>query len=102
MIKYIVALIALTVFLGSIIPLVQYLLFRFKLTVQPKRLLFSQVLLDYDMDNLQYESVQSLNEVFINRLNLANRGWVRGPHGTVMSDESFEAKKKCEYDIELP
>lgn len=102
MIKYIIALIALTALLGSIIPLAQYLFYRIKLAAQPAKLLFPQVLLDYDMDDLQYESVKSQGEVFIDRLNLANRGWVRGPHGTVMSDESFEAKKKCEYDIELP
>lgn len=102
MIKYIIALIALTALLGSIVPLAQYLFYRIKLSTQPARLLFSQVLLDYDMDDLQYESVKSQSEVVIDRLKLANRGWIRGPHGTVISDESFEAKKQCEYAIELP
>lgn len=99
---YCIILIILTLLLGSIVPFAQYLIYNVKSNSQPSKLLFSQVLLDYNMDNLKYERVSAQSNVFVNRLDLNNRGWVRGPNGVVMSKEDFEAKKKSEYDIALP
>lgn len=99
---YCIILIILTLLLGSIIPFVQYFICNAKLSSQPSKLLFSQTLLDYNMDNLKYEKTSTQSNIFINRLVLNNRGWVRGPNGIIMGDEDFEAKKRCEYDIPLP
>ena len=98
---YLIIIVLLTALLGSIVPLVQYVTYRLKLRV-PSKFLFSQTLLDYNMDGLKYETISATGGSFINRLSLSNRGWIRGPNGIIMTDEDFEAKKKSEYDIALP
>lgn len=99
---YCIILVVLTLLLGCIVPFAQYLFFGSKLNSRPSKLLFSKMLLDYDMDNLKYEKACAQTGDLINRISLNNRGWVRGPNGIVMSEEDFEFKKKREYDIALP
>lgn len=103
MYMYLILMIVITLILGSIVPLIQFVIYNQKLNRQPSLFLFSQTLLDFDLDTLTFENVDSKSaNVVVNRLGLADRGWIRCPNGTIMSNEDFSEKKKCEYDIELP
>lgn len=99
---YCIFLIALTAAFGSVVPIIQYLVQRSRTKSQVTKLLFHQSLLDFDMDNMRYELAYCKNDIFISRHALKDRGWVRGPNGTVLNDMDFESKKKCEYKIALP
>lgn len=101
MFKYVIVLVGITVFVGGIVPFAQYIYFTFFLK-KSEKLLFSQALLDYDMDNIKYEDIHTQDASLVGRQALANRGWVRCPNGTVMNEAIFEDKKSNEYKIELP
>ena len=59
--------------------------------------LFSRQLLDYKM-----KLSQNVCDTNCDRFKLADRGWVRCPNGTIMTEDMFDEKKKIEYDILLP
>lgn len=102
MIRYILWMIIGTIVLGSIIPLSQFIYFKIKPVEKKTRYYFTEQLLNYDLDNLTFENVDIVDSKENNRLYIADRGWVRRPNGTVLSDCSFEKKKELEYQIELP
>lgn len=100
---YFIILVVITLLLGSIVPFVQYFIYRSKKsTPAASAFLFSQSLLDCKMVDLKYEKVSVGDRVLIDRVALSDRGWVRGPNGVVMTAKDFEAKKKSEYEIALP
>lgn len=80
--------------LGSIVPLLQLLNAKCHKKSSYKYV-FSNELVDFDMDF-------TIKSEFISRPLLATRGWVRGPQGSIMTNEVFEEKKKAEYSIQLP
>lgn len=102
MVFTILLLILVTVLLGSIVPFIQYIEFKRKPVGKRYKYYFSEELLNYDMDNLSFENIDVVNERTNNRLYLSDRGWIRCPNGTVMSERGFEEKKAREYSIELP
>lgn len=102
MIKYIAVLVGLTILVGGIVPFSQYIYITLQCRKKVEKLLFSQALLDYDMDEIKYENVYAENTSLVGRQALANRGWVRCPNGTIMNNDVFEDKKKKEYELELP
>ena len=102
MIKYILILVALTVAVSCIVPLMQFIYSFYRFSKRSEKLLFSQSLLDYDLDDIRYEDVHEEGSTTVGRQLLANRGWVRCPNGTIMNSTIFEAKKAEEYAIELP
>lgn len=98
----IVSMILITVLLGSVVPVIQFIKFKNKPAEKRYKYYFTEELLNFDMDNLNFENIDVINERKNNRLYLADRGWIRCPNGTVMSDRGFEEKKALEYGIELP
>lgn len=102
MIKYLTAMIIFTVLAGGFVPFAQYIYFNCKLKNSSEKMLFSQTLLDYDMDDIKYENVHPEDASLVGRQSLANRGWVRCPNGTIMNNSIFESKKHDEYEIDLP
>ena len=80
--------------LGSIVPLLQLLNAKSHKKCSYKYV-FSNELVDFDMDF-------SIKSELIHRPLLSTRGWVRGPQGSIMTNEAFEEKKKAEYSIQLP
>lgn len=100
---YLILMIIITLLLGSIGPLLQFVIYNRKLKSQPSKYHFSQTLLDFDMDSLSFENIDDKNEdAVVCRLNLSDRGWIRCPQGTVMSERDFGEKKKREFELELP
>lgn len=104
---YLLIMILGTIILGSIVPVIQF--FKFKITSNKtafnkyeNHYQFSRELLNSDLDNLKFENVDKVDRKLNNRLYIAERGWVRGPNGTVLSLHDFEEKKSIEYEIELP
>ena len=87
--------IVIVIAISSIVPIIQYLIWRKKNVSEQIQYFFSRSLVDFDIDT----EFKSDNE---NRFALANRGWIRCPSGTVLSNEAFERKKMDEYDIPLP
>jgi hypothetical protein len=80
--------------LGSIVPLFQ-LVHSKKRKTTTYRYVFSDDLINFDMNT-------GIKSDVISRAKLATRGWVRGPHGSIMTQEDFEKKKEMEYSIQLP
>lgn len=80
--------------LGSIVPLFQ-LAYSKRRKATTYRYVFSDDLVNFDMNTEIRSDVTS-------RVKLATRGWVRGPQGSIMTQEDFEKKKEIEYSIQLP
>ncbi len=100
MILYLVCMILVTVALASVVPLVQYIVSRNSRAMPERLYSFAQELFDHDTENF---STPSGNQpAVVDRAGLANRGWVRCPKGSVMSEQEFEKKKHAEYLIDLP
>ena len=100
---YLILMILITLILGSIVPFVQYVVYNQKLKKQLLRFRFSKTLLDFDLDTLTFENAGSQNKnAVVNRIRLADRGWIRCQNGTIMSNTEFDEKKNREYHIELP
>lgn len=100
---YLIPMIVITLILGSMVPFIQFVIYNRKFNARPARFLFSQTLLDFDMDALTFENVDSKgSDATIDRLGLLDRGWIRCPNGIVMSNNDFDQKKKLEYKIDLP
>ena len=103
MITLFIELVFLTILLGSIVPLVQFVLYHYKAKNQPTVFRFSQKLFDMDMDfsakNIKHTDKTIRN---VNRFGLSDRGWIRCPNGTVMDDADFSRKKIEESEFELP
>ena len=98
MILYIVLMLLATVLLACIIPIMQYLNACWKVSgIKGEYFYFSQDLFDSDIGK-----TSAYNDSFVNRQELANRGWVRCPKGTIMHELDLEEKKLIEYQIELP
>lgn len=94
------ALLLIVVVISCVVPIIQWINVS-KHSKKIKEYSFSEELFDFDLDNLAFEH-SSCDENMINRLTLADRGWVRCPVGVVISNEVFEKKKKSEYEKELP
>lgn len=92
MIGYILLMVIGTIFLGSIIPLLQFIRFKRTHIEKKTKYYFTEQLLNYDLDNLRFENVDVVDSKYNNRLYIADRGWVRRPNGTVLSANSFERK----------
>ena len=102
MIGYVLLMVLGTIFLGSVIPLLQFIRFKRTHIKKKTKYYFTEQLLNYDLDNLRFENVDVVDSKYNNRLYIADRGWVRRPNGTVLSGNSFEKKKELEYQIKLP
>lgn len=85
---------------SCIIPVVQFIKIR-KHSSKITEYSFSEQLFDLDLDELSFEDANNEFSSIDRRL-LADRGWVRCPVGTVMSNEQFEKRKMSEYEKELP
>lgn len=99
MVKHIIIMVLCTALLGSIVPFIQYLKYKFAPSKKEKRYFFAAELLNFDLDedvNL-WKKANSQGRMALN-----DRGWVRKPMGCVMADETFEEKKQREYNIDLP
>ena len=101
MVLYIVYMILATLVLASIVPLLQYIVhLRKNRGSMAEMYFFTQELLDYDTNRLSKFKNDSIS--ITNRVELANRGWIRCPNGTIMTEQEFEERKREEYSLELP
>lgn len=85
--------------ISSIVPLIQYIISYEKFGFT-KKYIFPNELCDFDLDDLSFEKIPEGKA--INRMASNDRGWVHYPVGSIMDNDSFEKKKKEEYDLELP
>ena len=81
--------------LASTVPFVQFLTYRKRKYFLLQQYRFSNDLFDYDIGNRD-------GNRHVDRFALSNRGWIRCPNGTIMSNETFEEKRNSEYKIDLP
>lgn len=95
---YLLVFILIILLLGSIVPILQFLVSKRRRQKSKKnyKYVFSDELINYDFD------FPSLKTEQVPRTLLATRGWVRGPQGNVMSENLFDKKKSEEYSIKLP
>lgn len=94
------ALLIVVVLISCVVPIIQWISVS-KSLKKRKEYSFSEQLFDLDLDDLIFENT-SRDENIVNRLALADRGWVRCPVGIIITNEMFEKKKKSEYAKELP
>ena len=95
LIVYLIIVTLIILVLSGAIPFIQFLLIKRKPS-QP-RYTFSAELLNYDWDLDTCE-----DDKLITRKIVATRGWVRGPQGNAMTEQSFQEKRTLEYSIDLP
>lgn len=92
----VVVAIILSIILASSIPLIQYIIANRKTKESyTQKYMFSDELVNFDIEGKELDE-------HTDRFSLANRGWIRCPNGTIMSEKNFQAKKEQEYKIELP
>jgi len=90
------------IILGSIVPFIQYFVEKRKASIHENNstnvisYTFSKQLFDADF-NPSFNSV-----AFAPRTLVGARGWVRGPHGKVLTDDDFKQKKDIELKNDLP
>ena len=98
---YLIYMILATIALASIVPLMQYIVCLKKNKSSAEGLYyFSQELVDRETESFSVKN--GIQPAVVNRVELTNRGWVRCPNGSVMSEQEFEDKKRAEYLIDLP
>lgn len=98
--KFLLGFILSIIVLGSIVPMVQFVCYLFhREQSNTKSYYFSKELFDFDLDSLKFENNSQQQ---YSRLDLGDRGWVRCPNGTIITNEMFDQQKKDEYSIELP
>ena len=92
----IIAFIFAIVLLALLIPMLQLLIFRLRERGILKKILSKIISVNKAIK--VYLSGFSL----VDRKTLADRGWVRGPHGKVLDEDIFSKKKEKESEISLP
>ncbi len=91
---YLILITLLIFILSGAIPFIQFILLKRKESIN-YRYTFSSELLDYDWNSTE-------NEKTIPREIATTRGWIRGPQGNTMTEQSFQKKRAAEYSIDLP
>lgn len=81
--------------LGSIVPVIQFLLTSKSSKKNKYSYSFPAELFNMELDST-YE------DEFVSRSVLSMRGWIRGPQGNIMTKKAFQEKRDIEYSIELP
>ena len=94
-IAYFLLITIVVILLSSVIPIIQFVWASFRGKTKYTYLFPLEL---YDRDFRWSEK----NDYLVSRQLLATRGWIRGPHGSVMTNESFQVKKNLEYEIDLP